>query len=128
MKIMIKPNLLNCDKKNSESSMPKNNQLAAIYVSQSAKREVSVAKQIVSCQKFLSDKDMQFSGDLFMEKEGMDYIVELIRARALSRRFDYLVSFLLCPSESKGFSMGVIVGWKVENFLGNSQAKTALKE
>lgn len=106
----------------------KNVQYAAIYVSDEAKKEVNISRQVEACQKFLNDRGLIFSGDLFIQKEETEYINELIRARALSRRFHYVVSFLLCPSESKGFSIGVIASWSVENFLGTSQTKTALKE
>ena len=106
----------------------KNDQLAAIYVSETAKQVVNISKQIEACQKFLNDRGLQFSGDLFIQKEGTEYIDELIRARALSRRFHYMVSFLLCPSKSESFSIGVIASWSVKNFLGTSQAKTALRE
>lgn len=125
---MIKPNLVKNSKKFSEPSVPENNQLAAIYVSQAAKLQVSIAKQIEACQKFLTERGLLFSGDIFIQKEGTEYIDELIRARALSRRFQYMISYLLCPSESKEFSIGVIAAWNVKNFLGTSQAKTTLKE
>jgi hypothetical protein len=87
-------------------TLQKNVQLAAIYVSQEAKQEVSISKQVDACQKFLSEKGFIFSGDLFLKKEGVDHIDELVRARARSRRFDYLASYLLCPSKSPGFFIG----------------------
>ena len=114
---MVKLNLVNNGKKYSEPSVPKSSQLAAIYVSQAAKQEVSISKQVEACQKFLNEKGFIFSGDLFLEKEGTDHIDELVRARARSQRFDYLASYLLCPSKSPGFSIGMIVGWHVQNFL-----------
>ena len=113
---MIKLNLVNNGKKYSVPSAPKNDQLAAIYVSESAKQQVSIAKQIEACQKFLSGQGLLFSGDLFIQKEGTEYIDELIRARALSQRFDYMVSYLLCPGESEGYFIGIIACWNVQNF------------
>ncbi len=98
-------------------TLQKNAQFAAIYVSQEAKQEVSISKQVEACQNFLSEKGFIFSGDLFLKKEGTDHIDELVRARARSQRFDYLASYLLCPSKSPGFSIGMIVGWNVQNFL-----------
>ena len=98
-------------------TLQKNAQLAAIYVSQEAKQEVSISRQVEACQNFLTEKGLKFSGDLFLKKEGNDHIDELIRARARSRRFDYLASYLLCPSKSPGFFIGMIVGWHVQNFL-----------
>ena len=98
-------------------TLDKSSQLAAIYVSQEAKQEVSISRQVEACQKFLSEKGFKFSGDLFLEKEGTDHIDELVRARALSQRFDYLASYILCPSKSPGFSIGMIVGWNVKNFI-----------
>ena len=109
-------------------TLNRNVQYAAIFVSDKAKKEVIISRQVEKCQKFLNDRGLIFSGDLFIQKEGTDYIYELIRARALSRRFHYMVSFLLCPGESEGFSIGVIMCWNVKNFLGTSQAKTTLKE
>lgn len=90
---------------------------AAIYVSQIAKETVSISRQVEACQKLLSEKGFIFSGDLFLEKEGNDHIEELVRARARSQRFDYLVSYLLCPGKSPGFSIGMITCWNVQNFL-----------
>ncbi len=95
----------------------KNAQLAAIYVSDEAKKEVNISKQVEACQKFLSEKGFKFSGDLFLKKEGTDHIDELVRARARSRRFDYMVSYLLCPGKSPGFFIGMIVCWNAQNFL-----------
>ena len=90
---------------------------AAIYVSQIAKETVSISRQVDACQKFLSEKGFIFSGDLFLKKEGTEHIDELVRARARSQRFDYLATYLLCPSKLPGFSIGMIVGWSNENFL-----------
>ena len=88
-----------------------------IYVSQIAKETVSISRQVEACQKLLSEKGFIFSGDLFLEKEGNDHIEELVRARARSQRFDYLVSYLLCPGKSPGFSIGMINLLEYPNFL-----------
>ena len=113
MKKMNKPNLANNSKENSESSVQKNNQLAAIYVSQSAAQEVSIAKQIEACQKYLNSQGILFSGDLFLQKDGTD-ITELLRARARSNKFDFVVSYLLCRGKSEGYFIGMIVCWNIQ--------------
>ena len=110
---MDKLNLANNSKEYSEPSVPKNNQFAAIYVSQSAKEEVSIAKQIEACQKFLDNQGLLFSGDLFLEKDGTD-ITELLRARARSNKFDFVVSYLLCRGKSEGYFVGMIACWNIQ--------------
>ena len=109
---MIKPNLVNNCKNYSESSVLKNSQLAAIYVSQSATQEVSIAKQIEACQKYLNSQGLLFSGDLFLQKDGTD-ITELLRARARSNKFDFVVSYLLCRGKSEGYFIGMIACWNI---------------
>ncbi len=109
-------------------NLDESSQLAAIYVSDEAKKEVAISRQVEECQKFLSDRGMLFSGDLFIAKEGAECINELIRARATSGRFQYMISYLLYPSKSKEIFLGVIIAWNVKNFLGTIHSKIALKE
>jgi len=110
------------------SILNKNAQLAAIYISDEAKKEVNISRQVKACQEFLNDHGLVFSGDLFIQKEGTEYIDDLIRAQALSQRFEYMISYILCPTKSKEIFIGVITGWNVKNFLGTSQPKSALRE
>ena len=101
-------------------TLNKSSQLAAIYVSQEAKQQVSFFKQVETCQNFLRENGFKFSGDLFVKKEGNDHIDELVRARACSQRFDYLVCYLLFPTKSPGFFMGLVMCWSAQNFQGKT--------
>jgi hypothetical protein len=60
----------------------KTSKLAAIYVSEEFKQQVSITHQIETCQKFLSENHLIFSRDLFLEKRGNGPINQLDRARA----------------------------------------------
>ena len=94
-------------------TMEKNVQFPAIYVSQRAKKEVSISRQVEACQKFLCEKGFVFSGDLFLQKDGTD-ITELLRARARSNKFDFVVSYLLCRGKSEGYFIGMIACWNIQ--------------
>ena len=59
-------------------TLDKSSQLAAIYVSQEAKQEVSILKQIEACQKFLNSQGLKFSGDLFLAKDESEFTDDLI--------------------------------------------------
>lgn len=100
--------------------LQKNAQLAAIYVSQEAKQEVSILKQIEACQKFLNSHELKFSGDLFLAKDESEFTDDLIAGCVRSHRFHYLASYLLFQGQSKGHYIGMVICWDARNFLRKS--------
>jgi hypothetical protein len=102
------------------TTLDKSSQLAAIYVSQEAKQEVSILKQIEACQKFLNSKGLKFSGDLFLAKDESEFTDDLISSCVRSHRFHYLSSYLLFQGQSKGHFIVLVTCWDARNFLTKS--------
>ena len=113
-----------------QTQKPVNNtefKFAAIYVSEDYKKEASISKQVHACESFLKSQGLIFSGDMFLKKEGTEYIDKLSRARAWSRRFDFLVSYTLCRGKGQGYFIGLIACWNVNNFLNFPKEKIVLE-
>lgn len=87
---------------------------AAIYLSvppEQSNEKFSVAEQVWACKDFIEKQGWLHSGDIFVKKNGAEYIDALVRARAWSH-FDYLVS---CISSSDS-DIRVITWWGAKQY------------
>lgn len=88
-------NLSNVKRNQTETSELTEKPRVAIYIFiQRNDRKLVVSRQVKTCQKFLEKQKWVFSGDLFAERQGTQQIARLAHARAWSKRFDYIVSYL----------------------------------
>ena len=81
--------------------------LAAIYLSAvptEFREKLNIADQVEACNKFIEKRGWRFSGDLFLQRGEQAYIGGLARARALVKKFDYLVSFVNFFPRGKSYS------------------------
>ena len=94
--------------------------LAAIYLSIApviSGEKFSVAEQVWACKNFIEKQGWLHSGDIFVKKNGTEYIDALVRARAWTR-FDYLVS---CISSSDP-EIRVITWWGAKQYAMSKES------
>lgn len=85
------------------------NQLAAIYIFDKSKQNVTISQQIDAIKRFLDNAGMTFSGDLFIERADTGYINCLARSRAWSKRFDKIICYVTSNQDRQDKqSIGII--------------------
>lgn len=88
--------------------------LAAIYISNAqsvSNKKFTIAEQVKACKDFIERRGWAFSGDLFVKKNGTDYIDALVRARAWFH-FDYVIGYI----SSSGPEMGLIACFDAKQY------------
>lgn len=84
---------------------------AAIYIypNPEGNPSVTIQDQIQSCKRFIDEKHWALS-DTFIEEKESESMLPLIRSRAMSKAFDYVVSFVNCtPVNCPNSRTGVII-------------------
>lgn len=80
-----------------------------IYPSPEGNPSVNIQEQVQACKRFIDEKHWTLS-DTFIEEKESESMIPLIRSRAMSEAFDYVVSFVNCtPVNCSNRHTGVIV-------------------